>query len=201
MCARIIPIMSTSPSAMAYRAVATSAIRAAWKIGSVETLAEPSGQLEPGPERRPEPRDDVGQRLVGRDRTLDHVDEVDHPGPRKGRRDRQTVGLGQAARQVLRSAHPDADDELVADFAADGFEHLDGEAHPVLERAAVPVRPRIDERRPELVDQVAVGLQLEAVEAALLAATGRRSEGADDAPDVAFLHLLGKAPMGRLADG
>ena len=167
----------------------------------VETLAEPSGQLEARSERRPETRDDVGQRLVGRDRALDDVDEVDHPGPGEGGRDRETVRLGQAARHVLRSAHPDADDELVADLPADGFEHLDREAHPVLERAAVPVRPRVDERRPELVDQVPVGLQLEAVEAALLAATGRRPKGPDDAPDVAFLHLLREAPMGGLADG
>ena len=56
MWARIIPTMSTSPSAIAYRAVATSAIRFAWKIGRFDALAEPPGELECRPERRPHAR-------------------------------------------------------------------------------------------------------------------------------------------------
>ena len=168
--------------------------------GQREPLAEPPGELQPRPERRPEPRDDVRQRLVGRDRALDDVDEVDHPGPAQGRRDLETVRLGQATRHVLGAAHPDPDDVVVADLLANGLEDLHGEAHPVLERAAVAVRPRIDERRPELVDQVPVRLELDAVEAAFLAPPRGGAERPHHPPDVRLLHLLGEAPVGRLAD-
>ena len=84
--------------------------------------------------------------------------------------------------------------------APDRLEDLDREAHPVVERAAVAVAALVDERRPELVDEVAVGLELETVEAALPAAPRRLAERAHDPPDVGLLHLLGEAPVGGLAD-
>ncbi len=55
MCARVIPTMSTSPSVIAYRAVATSAIRAAWKIGRFTRSRNLPANWSAGPMGVPRP--------------------------------------------------------------------------------------------------------------------------------------------------
>src|SRR5204863_9772998 len=114
-------------------------------------------ELEPRAEWGPQPRDHVRDRLVGRDRALDDVDEVEHPGPRQRRRDLEPVALGQSALDVLATGHPDADDEVVADLGPDRLEHFDRETYPVGEGAAIAIAPTVDQGRPELVEEMAVG--------------------------------------------
>jgi hypothetical protein len=153
----------------------------------VHPLAEAAGELERRAQRRAHAGDDVRDRLVGRDRALDDVDEVDRARPGQGRRDLQAVGLGQAAGHVFPAGHPDPDDELVADRPADRLEHFDGEAHPVRQRSAVCVAPPVDERRPELIDEVPVGFELQPVQPALPAPARRLCECRDHPPDVGLL--------------
>ena len=68
---------------------------------------------------------------------------------------------------------------------ADRLEHLDGEAQPVGQRAAVRVVALVDERRPELVDAGGRRPRPRARRARPPCTPGRRGEGGDDAPDVA----------------
>ena len=74
-----------------------------------------------------------------------------------------------------------------------------GEAQPVLQRSAVVVGAPVRQRRPELVDEVPVGLDLDAVHPAGLHPLGGVGVLADDAIDVPVLGLLGVRPVGRLA--
>src|SRR5262249_19586044 len=63
-------------------------------------------------------------------------------------------GAGAAA-LLLAAAQPQPAGAAAADSGAHRLQHLDAEAHPVLERAAIGVRAPVAARREELVDQVA----------------------------------------------
>src|SRR5437867_10839486 len=80
-------------------------------------------------------------------------------------------------------------------------EDLEAEAHPVLEAAAVLVGPPIEERRPELIDQVVVRHRdLDPVQPALPAATRRRAEGAHEVGDLLGLDLVRDLAVDGLGD-
>jgi hypothetical protein len=74
-----------------------------------------------------------------------------------------------------------------------------GEAQAVVEAAAVLVVAAVGGGRPEAVHQVAVGLDLDAVEAGRLHALGGVGVVGDDAGEVPVLGLLGEGAVGRLA--
>ncbi len=70
-------------------------------------------------------------------------------------------------------------------------QHFVGEAHAVLEAAAVLVVAPVGDRRPELLDQRVVGRhQLAAVIAAGLGPRGAAREGGDDLRDLALGHRM-----------
>ena len=151
-------------------------------------------------ERHVGQHDGVGQ-MVARLPAQD-VGEVDQPALRIGAGDGDAVLVRQAVVDQLVAGHAHADDVVVADRFAAGFKHFDAEAHAVFQAAAVFVGALVDGRAPELVDQVAVGGgQLEAVQAAFLAAAGGGGVVGDDAADVGVFHLLRDGAAGRLALG
>ena len=98
-----------------------------------------------------------------------HVHEVDEPGaaraaPRSPRTRRDRGRGRRAVSSSPTSRTPTATPST--DRGAHRLEHLDREAHAVVERAAVLVGAPVVLRREELVDQVAVrGVHLDAVEA------------------------------------
>ena len=105
-----------------------------------------------------------------------------------------------AALDHLVARDAQADHVVVADLLADRLEHLDAEAHAVLEAAAVLVGAPVDQRAPVLVDQVEPGVvQLDAIEAGRLAAPGGLGEVVDHALVIEVLHLLGEAAVQALA--
>ena len=69
-------------------------------------------------------------------------------------RDLETFLGREAALQHLAARHADADNVVGPDPAADLLEHLQGEADPVPETAAVGVGPMVHGRRPKLVRQM-----------------------------------------------
>ena len=71
---------------------------------------------------------------------------------------------------------------------------------PVVQAAAVIVVALVGRRRPELVGQMAVGVDLQPVQPGRLHALRRRRVVGDDAVDVPVLDRLGERPMRRLAD-
>ena len=89
---------------------------------------------------------------------------------------------------VARVAH--ANDELVANPPAHGAQHLEGEAQAVVERTAVRRIELVGQRRPELIHQMPVGLDLDPIEPRLLHALGGVDVILEDALDVPVLELL-----------
>ena len=107
MCARVMPTMSSLPLAIAWRAVATSWMRArveAWQPMRPRTSPAKS---RCGAERRAHAGDDVAEAFVGVDVAADHVDEVDHARWRPA---------AARSRGPLRASRP-AGAVLVADHA------------------------------------------------------------------------------------
>ena len=87
------------------------------------------------------------------------------------------------------------------DLAADLPEHLEGEAHAVVQAPAVLVRPTVEERRPELVHEVVVGEgQLHAVEPALAAAPRGVAERPHEHGDLLGLELVRHLAVDLLGD-
>ncbi len=101
--------------------------------------------------------------------------------------DLRELGCLQAGpqRQVVGAVHLDDDRELGADARLDRAQHLAQEPGATLDRAAVHVGAPVGIRREELAHEVAVrGVDLNAVEAGLLAALGRFRVTPDEALDL-----------------
>src|SRR3546814_9559498 len=72
-----------------------------------------------------------------------------------------------------------------ADFLRHSLGHLDQQASPVLDRAAIGVGAHVRRLAQELVEQIAIGaMHLDTVEARLARVGGRRPEILDDAGDL-----------------
>ena len=144
-------------------------------------------------------RNRLGEPALVTDLSCDDVHEVADAGVGVVARQSEAVLLIETAFLQLVTHHPEADEEVVADSPANLLQHLEAESGAVLEAAAVPVGTPVDERGPELVDEMALGEQLGAVEPALLAAPRGVAERAHHAPDVVAVHLLGERAMCGLA--
>ena len=112
-----------------------------------------------------------------------YVDEVDVGLDR--------LGNAHALLQVVASlaelcaAHAELDREERAHGLAHGLQHLDGKAAAVLERAAVLVRPVVEQGREELVDEPAVSaVDHEHLEAGALCEPRHVAVGTDDVRDL-----------------
>ena len=131
----------------------------------------------------------------------DDREEVDEAGGGEPVRDLRHVVGRQAAVGELVSRDPGADHVVGADLPADLAEDLEPEAHPVLEAPAVLVRPLVEDRGPELVDQVVVGeRELDPVEPALAAPPHGVPERAHEHRDLLGLELVRDLPVDALRD-
>src|SRR3989449_1071960 len=112
------------------------------------------------------------------------------------------VGRGEPAPRVLPPGDAPPRDEFAADSTPDLSHAVAPEAHPFLEAPAVVVEPLIEERRPELIDQMVVRHRdLDPVEAAVATAARRLAEGAHELGDLLALQLvrdLATHPLGDL---
>lgn len=89
----------------------------------------------------------------------------------------------------MKSGHP----------VADRPEHVEGETQPVVQTATIGRVQIVGQRRPELFQQMAVGLQLDPVEARRLHPLRRIGEIGNHPGDVPILHPLGEGAVGGLA--
>ena len=169
--------------------------------GDLRLAAHLAGKVEMRGGSCPHAGDDARQRLLGVEPALDDVDEVDQPGRGEPAGDLQPLLAVDAVLGVLVAGEAEAEDHLGADPLADRLKHLEAEAHPVLEAAAVLVVAPVHQRGEELVEEVAVGGDLDAVEPGGLHLLGAVGVGADDAGDVPVLHRLGVGAVRRLAHG
>ncbi len=116
-----------------------------------------------------------------------HVDEVDQAVAGPACADLRAVVGGQPrlVPHLLVADEADADDEVARHAGPHRLEDAGPEAQAVVERAAVVVGAMVEQRRQELMDEVAVGgMDLDAVEARLGAVNGRGREGIDELVDL-----------------
>ena len=118
-------------------------------------------------------RDHLAERSVVGDVAAYDVDEVDEVLAREALEHRDAGGGVDAVGQPFVDHHANSHDEVVADPLSDGAQHFQGEAQPALERPAPLVVAMVGGGGEELVEEVAVPLDLEAVHAAGLHALGR----------------------------
>ena len=106
--------------------------------------------------------------------------------------------FGDAALLRLIRGIAETNDEFAADPLADRRQHIHREAQPVFQRVGA-VRPAqiIGQRRPELVQQMAVDLQLDPVHSAGLHPLCRIGEICDDPFDIPVLDQLGERAVRR----
>ena len=140
--ARVMPTMSSLPSAMAWRAVATSLMRAAWKTGNFVAARTSPAKSRCGEAFMPDDRNDIGERRVVLDVALDDVEEVDEARVLQLVADVDAIGLAEALVPVLVGDQPASDEEVGTDRLAHGFEDAEGEAQAVVERAVIFVGAR-----------------------------------------------------------
>ena len=162
--------------------------------------ADPTGEAEKGAVAVAHVGDGVGDVVVGAERAGDDVEEVDQTAAGEDARDRLALVGIPAVADMLVAGHPDADHEFRPDGVADRPEHLEREAAPVLDAAAIVVRALIDHRRQELVDEMAPGDDLDPVEAALLAAPGTGGVARQHPLDLVQLDRLRERAVLPLAD-
>ena len=126
------------------------------------------------------------------------AEEVDMPARRERPADREAVVEVVAEGGVLVQAEADRDEPVGADRRPHRREHLEGEAHALLERAAVGVLPAVEERRDEAAQEAVVAdLDLDPVEARVAHVRRRRRKAFDDRLDLRRPHLDGVvAPVG-----
>ena len=144
-------------------------------------------------------RNGLGEPALVPDLPRDHVHEVAHAGVGVDLRQNEAILLIEPTLLELVTHHPEADEEVVPDPPAYLLQHLETEPGAVLQASAVLVGAPVDERGPELVDEMAVGEELGAVEAALLAAPRGIAERAHHPADVVAVHLLRERAMRMFA--
>ena len=193
------PTMSSLPLSIAWRAVATSWMRAAWKVGiRVAALTSPE-KSRWGAEREPMPGmtcESASSVSIWPRMTLTKSMRpeaarrraIETPSSRERPR-------SQSSSQTMRTPTM----KSVADPLAHGGQDLEAEAHAVVERAAIVVFALVGGGRPELVDQVAVAFELEAIEAGGFDPLGAVGVGLDHPRDVPVLHDLGEGAVRGLA--
>ncbi len=117
---------------------------------------------------------DLGQQRVGLDAAADQIDEIEPAGRGDAPGDLHPLLFRQAVGAILVGHHADTDDEVGTDGGPDGVDDPPREPQTVVERPAVIVGPAVGRGRPEPVHQVAVGLDLDAVETGAACARRRR---------------------------
>src|SRR4051794_3995096 len=124
---------------------------------------------------------DHGGALVGAAGDLQKVDAFLLQGPRDG----QGVVRVEAPALEIGGIQFDRDDEPSGCCRPDLSHCLNEQSHPVLQRAAPTVGALVDERREELVEQIAVrGVDLHAVKAGIVGDLGGAGEAGDDRLDL-----------------
>jgi hypothetical protein len=160
-----------------------------------------AGEIQMWRRRHSLDRDDVVESRIAVDVPANDVEKIDGAASNEPPGDLDALFARKPFFPVLIGDEPNTDDEIGADGLAHRVCHHGRKAHAVFERPAELILADVGRRRPEAVHQMAVGLELDAIEAGSLHALGSRDVVVDDPLDIPFLSLLGKRAVGWLADG
>jgi hypothetical protein len=133
---------------------------------------------------------DVRQTGVSVDMSSDDVEEVDQAAVLQTPRDLKAVLFANASLKQFVAGIAHANDESVANPTAHGAQHLKREAKTVVERTAVGRIERVGQRRPELIHQMPIGLNLQPIEPSLFHALGSIDVILKNALDVPVFRLF-----------
>lgn len=142
-------------------------------------------------------RNHVGEAGIGIDVPANDVEEVHQAAVLEHMGNLQAVAGAKATGQVFIAgvAHPEQ--EILTAALADTAQHLEGEAHAVFQRTTVRAIEIVGQWRPELIHEVPVRLQFQAIETGGLHAFGGVHIILDDPIDVPVFHLFREGPVGR----
>ncbi|EKD61783.1 MAG: hypothetical protein ACD_54C00103G0001, partial [uncultured bacterium] len=109
-------------------------------------------------------RDHIGHRRIGMDAALDDIEEIDEAGIAEHlAKGHAFIGRYAALFDLIRSV-ADAKQEVFTDALAAGGQHLHREAGAVFQGTAIGGGEAVGERRHELIHQVAVAFEFDAIE-------------------------------------
>src|SRR5207302_11451506 len=127
--------------------------------------------------------------------------EIDQAGGGEPARDHRHVLRPEAAGAELVSRDAGAHDEVAAGPPSDLRQHLEAEAQAVVQAAAVLVQPLVEDRRPELSDEMVVRHRdLDAVQPSLATAPRRLTERPDELGDLLGVQRVWDLAMDALGD-
>jgi hypothetical protein len=140
-------------------------------------------------------RDEVGQTRIGIDVAAHDVEEVDHAARTQSLRNLEALRLRNSAfhRLISREAH--THDEFSTHALAHRREHVESELQARIQGTPVRTLEIVVDRRPELVDEMTVRLQLDAIEPRRLHALRGIRIILDDTRDVPILDLFRKGAV------
>ncbi len=121
-----------------------------------------------------------------------HIHEIEIAACPEALQDFQAILHGIAALQQIVAGDADAQQEIVAHGRPRLGQHLQREAHAVLEAAAIAIGAMVGRRAEELVVDMAGEDEFAAVEIAFLAAPGRLGSIVVHPLDIKILHRLGE---------
>ena len=163
--------------------------------GHIHVFAQAGGKVQVRRAAHALHRNHIGQARVGVDMAADDVQKIHQPRVRQVARNAYALQRGDATRAHLVGHAAHAQNKVCSHALADRAHHFHGKAHPVFQCAAKGRVQRVGGGRPELVDQMPVGLQLQPVHACGVHALGSIGVVADDAVDVPVFHLFGEGAV------
>ena len=167
--------------------------------GHVHVLAQAAGKVQVRCAGHALHRYHISEARIGIDMAANDVQKIYHAGVGQVACNTYAILRTDAAGPhfVGHAAH--AQNELRPYALADGAYHLHRKAHPVFQYPAEWRVQGVGRGRPELIDQMPVGLQLQAIDPGGVHAFGGVGIVADDAVDVPVFHLFGKGAVRGLA--
>ena len=108
--------------------------------------------------RHTDDRDNVCEKGIGEDPATNNIEEIDQTAVTEVGRDPNPFFLVDPTLGLFVCHQTEADQKIGPDAFADLGQDVDGEPHPVFERAVVVAVYLVNERRSETVKEMAVAL-------------------------------------------
>ena len=167
--------------------------------GYADVVAQTGGKVQVRRTGHALHRNHVGQARIGIDMAADDVQKIHHPGVRQIARNAYAFFGTDTARAQLVGHATHAHNKVRPHALTNRAHHFHGKAHPDFQYPAKRRVQCVGRGRPELVDQMPVGLQFQAIDPCGVHAFGGVGVVTDDAVDIPVFHLFGEGAVRGLA--